>query len=292
MSSNSSDQKIRNLLILYHSGSGSTKIISKVIKKKLMELDTYNIDLHHISVKKNPDNLMKYDVLIFGFPTYHCEPSRTIHEFIEKILVQENSRNVFVFTTYGLYTGNSLRIAIKALKKKNLICVDYKKFRGPASDGALFFPPFKFIFRYGRNVNERLNKFIDSIYKKSRINGNQANNGKLKYKIPFYKLYAPFNGFLKLFAVPAYNGYIRSMHVDHKECTICRICERNCPRDCWTYEDDKIHLNSSNCELCLKCIHNCPTNAILINEKMRDKPRLNNRFYKELYKGFFENKDN
>ncbi|WP_038290378.1 flavodoxin family protein [Acetivibrio straminisolvens] len=58
------------ILIVYHSGSGSTKTICEVLKTRLSKyyiIDMYN--LFHI------DNniLNNYDLIVFGFPTYHCQ---------------------------------------------------------------------------------------------------------------------------------------------------------------------------------------------------------------------------
>jgi len=74
-----------------------------------------------VQVDSNPDYqaMTNYDFLLFGFPTYHCSPSTSMLEFVENMPAKDGeAQKAFVFTTYGLYTGNSLRILIRLFKKR------------------------------------------------------------------------------------------------------------------------------------------------------------------------------
>lgn len=272
------DNKINNInskiLLLFHSGSGSTQNIAQILKRKLSKFD---VNLLAVTVNTDPKIIKNYDLLIIGFPTYHCEPSTTMREFINRIS-NFDIKKCYIFTTYGLYHGNSLRIAIKRLAQKKIICQDFAAFRGPTSDGALLYPSLKFMFRYGRNVVTKMKKFIININK---------NVERDKPKIPLWRIYVPINEILKLIAIPSYNKYIRKIFVEYDTCTNCNTCVHNCPRECWRNENKRVIFNNKNCELCLKCVHNCPVNAINFKKGMKNKPRLDKRFYKGLQNDFF-----
>ena len=51
--------------------------------------------------------------------------------------------------------------------------------------------------------------------------------------------------------------------------------------------DYYITIDTDKCEFCLKCVHNCPVKAIIFSEKMKDKLRLDRKFYNKLKKDTF-----
>ncbi len=108
----------KKILIIYHSGSGSTRTISEIFKEKLSKL--YEVYMIQVNPDFNYQGISDSDYLLFGFPTYHCEPSTSMLEFVEKIPLSKTPKKAFVFTTCGLYTGNCLRILIKKLIQKNI----------------------------------------------------------------------------------------------------------------------------------------------------------------------------
>ncbi len=72
---------MNKVLILYHSGSGSTKLISEVLSEKMSE--TFETDLLIVSSSFDYQQIENYDLLIFGFPTYSCQPSLSMKEFVD-----------------------------------------------------------------------------------------------------------------------------------------------------------------------------------------------------------------
>ena len=104
------------VIILYHSGAGSTKTIAEIFYKRLTSV--FSCDIENIYFDYNFDKLYYYDFMIFGFPTYHCEPSKSMMNFLRKMPKFSEVKNAFVFTTYGLYSGNTERIFIKYCKDK------------------------------------------------------------------------------------------------------------------------------------------------------------------------------
>ncbi len=270
---------MKKVLVLYHSGSGSTKLISEVLSERLTK--TCEIDIFQISNSFEYKQIENYDLLIFGFPTYSCQPSLSMKEFVDRMPVLSKNVKAFVFTTCALYTGNALRILIKKLYQKNIVTIDHSQFIGPASDGALLFPNLSSkIFQYEKKINTKILKSVDVISK-------TLNSSKAKLKIPAYKWYVPLNNILLYFGELSYKKYKRRIHIIKERCINCNICVNNCPRNCWKSGDTIPAFDPYNCEFCLKCIHNCPQNAIIFSEKMEDNQRLNIPFYNNLKKKIF-----
>ncbi len=271
---------MNKVLVLYHSGSGSTKLISEVLSEKLS--GTCEVDLLKISKNFDYQQLVNYDLLIFGFPTYSCQPSLSMKEFVEKTPPFQKQVKAFVFTTCGLYTGNALRILIKQLYKKNLVSIGNLQIIGPASDGALLFPKLtKIIFQYEKNVCVKIKKAVNKIT-------DALNSSEPKLQIPAYKWYVPLNDILLYFGELTYKKYKDKMHIIEERCVNCNICVNNCPRNCWESGEKIPTFDPQDCEFCLKCIHNCPQNAIIFSDKMKDNQRLNISFYNGLKKKMFE----
>ena len=108
---------MKKTLIIYHSGSGSTKTVSQVLREKLSK--SFKTKLLEVNLKFNYQILLDYDFIVFGFPTYHCEPSTTMMDFLKQMPVFNKPLKSFIFTTFGLYPGNSLRIFIKLIITEN-----------------------------------------------------------------------------------------------------------------------------------------------------------------------------
>ncbi len=108
---------MKNILIVYHSGTGSTKLTSELIGEKLKS--EYNVtikSIHCIEIS----TITKWDLVIVGFPTYHCEPSISMLEFLSRLKKNRTPLPAFIFTTYGLYSGNCVNIAYQKLKEPSL----------------------------------------------------------------------------------------------------------------------------------------------------------------------------
>ncbi len=273
----------KSILIVYHSGSGSTRTIAEVFKTKLSQ--SFAIDIAQVGPNPDYQIMANFDFLLFGCPTYHCRPSTSMLEFVENMPAGVGGQQkAFVFTTYGLYTGNSLRILIKALQKKNIVTTGYLKIRGPASDGALLYPSsLSFMFEYEKKVKEKLEAAI------SEIEHSLASQTS-KLSCPAFKWYVPLNEIVTFFGERAYNSYRDRLHILDEKCTNCNLCVKNCERESWAEGTEQPVFDPVNCEFCLECVHNCPYNAIVFTEKMSDKPRLNRAFYRKLKTGLLNNK--
>ncbi len=233
--------------------------------------------MHEIDFKDKNYDFNKYDFLIFGFPTYHCEPSISSMEFIDKMPELKKPLNAFVFTTCGLYAGNSLRISIKKLKTKGVIASGYMRFRGPGSDELVYnIPSFiSFPFQYEKGIKNKLLRALNMVQE-------SISNSSNKIRIPLYKWYVPINNIFKFFGERHYDSFKNNISILEDRCTNCNYCVKNCIRICFKEGNSFPVFDPTNCEFCLKCIHNCPARAIVFSDSMKEKPRFNKAFYDNL----------
>jgi len=273
----------KKILILYHTGSGSTKTICHILKDKFTE--KHKVDVTSISKNFNYNNVTDYDLILLGFPTYHCEPSTSMLEFVEKMPVFNKNIKAFIFTTCGLYPGNSLRILIKNLDQKKIKTEGYMSITGPASDGILLFPlTISNIFSFISYINKYQFTTKWKLKNGLRLINKMLQSDEIKTRIPLSKWYVPINNIFKYKGQKEYIKYKDNLHILEEKCSNCNLCVKNCLRSCWEKNIVSPEFNSSNCEFCLKCVHSCPENSIIFFNKMADKPRFNNQFYSKLKK--------
>lgn len=256
----------KKILILFHSGAGSTKTIAEIIKEQLRNYDSELKDItsSHYSELKN------CDLLVFAFPTYHCSPSKTMMDFIRSIPYFDVPKKAFSISTYGLFSANTMReFAIECLKKNLLVCGN-SGYRAPATDGVLLLPPLPFMFKYEKRLINKIKadvQLIKSILK----------NESPSAVIPRFKLYSVLNYPNKALG----KLYKHKITLDRSKCIKCNKCIDNCNRKCWI-QGEYPTFTTDNCEFCFKCIHHCPKNAILVSPNSKTKYRLDEKFYSRM----------
>ncbi len=270
----------KKVLLAFYSGAGSTKTIAEVLLIKLQKIN-HEIDLLDIDVGTDVNILNEYDFIIFGTPTYHCYPPKTVSEFISKIKYQTNIKHIYLFATYGLYVGNNLRMIAKEFLNKNIQTVGFTGFKSPASDATLLFPTFiKMMYHYKSSIKNEITGTVNEIDRLLKSN-------TFKTKIPFYKWYAPLDWLPNKFYTA------RKFHKDYKP-NIKVIIDRwdgkeiDCPRNCWEIINNKPKYNPDNCEFCLRCIHRTQNKAVIFSNSMEDRERLDKGFYDKLKQELLE----
>ena len=262
------------ILFLYHSGAGNTKLVSELLFESLKK--NHQVEISHINKEYNYKRLQQFDLLIFGFPTHHAAPTLTMTEFINQLNKFNYPVKSFIFTTYGLYPGNSLRIFAKQLNNKNIEVLYYEEFKAPATDGVLLFTDkLKFMFEFEQKLQAKINRFIKKVENFHKLTQNT---------LPPYKWYVPLNDMIKPLGMKYYEKLKSHMHIIPELCTNCNLCVTVCDRRAWKAEEPIPSFILENCEFCLECVHKCPTKAIIFSDSMKEKPRLNKRFYYYLKK--------
>ena len=252
--------------MVYNSEAGSTKTIVNIYS---FLLEKYHIDIMPVSASFDYSVICDYELIVFGFPCYHCDLPPLMEEFMERMPSRSINKKAFVFITYGLYAGNTLRKFIKKCKEKNIYVADYADYRSPATDGSLMFPPFKFMYRYERKIGANILQDIEKI---KMI----LSTDYFSYKLPRFKLYTILNYPNELLG----KKYKPQIKVREGACTNCHLCFNKCPRGCWSIGAHHPVFDKSKCDSCYKCIHHCPQEALIFSTKTIKKKRLNPSFYK------------
>jgi ferredoxin/flavodoxin len=256
-----------NILILYHSAAGSTRLVARLIEAALQ--GCAQTRLLSIEAPEILALVADYDHLVFGFPTYHCDPSASIRAFIERLPVFTSPKKVFSFTTCGLYSANTLRIFAKHCLTKNLITVHSRSYRSPASDGSLLAPWLPFVYRFEKNLVEKVKADVDTV-----LAAFADNDSKLA--ISRFRLYSILNYPNKL------GGQIVKfpIYTFAERCTQCGVCVQDCPHDCFEIDALGIpHHRMDGCEHCYRCIHTCPTQALTLRRNQVVTRQLNKQFF-------------
>ncbi|MGD9581541.1 MAG: EFR1 family ferrodoxin [Vampirovibrionia bacterium] len=263
------------ILLLYFSGSGSTKVISEIITEKLSAFESIELQTAEIRKDFDYDILGNYDLYVVGFPTFGFKPPERVMQFLDNIPSFHAAKKAYAFATYALYQENCLRAFISKAEEKGIYVNNYTGFRGPASDGALFFPEsWKFVLNYEKNISKHINKTVEDIITITKNDNNTV-------KKPAYKWYAPLNQLFVPMLEKSYSDIKKKMTIITDRCINCNYCVDNCPNLCLSKGDKTPSINHDECILCLRCVHNCPKSAIWLSDSMKDRKRLNNKFYKQ-----------
>ncbi len=260
------------IAIYYHTGAGSTGMIGEVLKELLS--DGHDVGFIRIDNSCDYTKMSSYDFLIFGYPVFGFNVSDSMREFAERIPPVESVKKCFIFTTFALASGNSIRKLANILERKNILCCGYLKIKAPASDGSLMFPEnWKWPRRFEKKAPVKTEKAAAEIRK-------EIASLKFRLKKPIYKfLWVGWEKFFLAMALPQEKAFIRAIHILEDRCTKCNLCVSECRRGCWTKTADIPQFHYEQCELCLGCIHHCPAAAITFLKKPIDNPRLNRKFF-------------
>lgn len=253
-----------NILILYYSGVGNTKMVAS----KILDLLNDSNEVTLVSIEKLSASLdiADFDRLVIGFPTIHAAPAQPIITFIEQIEKLNKPIPTFLFTTCGLYSANALRIFAKQCKKKNIMTILNKSYRCAATDGILIAPAMKIWYSYEKQLDKRLENDINAFIRYC--------NNSLSCKIPRFKLYSILNYPNKFFG----KHFSLKIYVHKSNCILCGKCETNCPVQSICKDADGYPMfDNGKCIHCYRCIHHCPKKALSLLKK---RPPLKTLYYK------------
>lgn len=258
-----------NLIVIYHSGAGSTKYIAELFCDALRKCG-HSVEFSSAENFKNV-NLEYYNGAIIGFPTYHASPSTSITKLIQSVSIIKKMP-VYLFTTCGWYSANSLRIFAGMCLKRNLVTVGSRSFRAPASDGILLMPQCKSFMKFEKNISYKVKKCAEQAEELFLSND-------IELKLPKRKWYSILNYPNKLVGKYLYKPTI---YVNNKLCIQCQKCIEDCPNDCISLNNDTVIYQKANCEHCYRCIHHCPKGALSLNKNGRARVQLNRIFFESL----------
>lgn len=240
------------IAIIYFSGVGNTKYVASLIFNSLKSI--HNVEIFSIEKLPCDFDINNYERVVIGFPTIHSAPVKPIMEFISHLQPGKKKIPIFIFTTCGLYSMNTLRIFAVKCYEKNLIPVMNKSYRCAATDGILLAPFVNMWFYHEKGLDERVNR--DSLYFTS-LNTYKPN-------IPRLKLYGIINYPNKWLG----QHFRIKIYLHNDKCIKCGRCIKNCPTKAFQKNDQEyLTCNTNKCINCYRCIHHCPQLALSLSKR-------------------------
>ena len=243
-----------NILILYYSGVGNTKMVATKIFDLLYS--THEVTLASIEKLSINMDIANYDSLVIGFPTIHAAPAQPILTFIEQTKQLEKAIPTFLFTTCGLYSANTLRIFAKQCEKKNIVTILSKSYRCSATDGTLLIPHMNMWFCHEKRLDDKVENDVSTFIRYC--------NRPIIANIPRFKIYSILN-YPNKFCGQRFSPQI---YIHKKNCISCGKCVKNCPVQCICRDDVGYpYFDNEKCIHCYRCIHHCPKKALSLSKK-------------------------
>ncbi len=255
------------ILILYFSGTGSTKWIAELMQSCLLHSEICTADLFSVENSTNL-NLIDYDAFIIGTPVYHGAPSNMIKKYFDLLSPLSKRTPAFIFNTRAWCSCNTNRLLAKQLLKKNIITVKDRDYQTPASDGALILPVYKKFFTFEKNIHAKIHRDCMDFLEQLRAE-------QLYGYIPRFRFSSIINSPNKLMGQMI--TFKIFLHQD--KCVKCGRCIQNCPHHALKRSKSGYPLFLiAKCENCYRCIHHCPAKALSLSKRTTPKKVLS--FYK------------
>lgn len=237
---------IKNIKIVFFSGTGSTAKVANVFQK-ILEEQGKNVIIHELN-NRNAVMSDEKDMLIILYPVHAFNAPEAVYEYIENIdKVEKIPALVISISGGGEITPNTAcRLhCIKRLEKKGFYVIYEKMIVMPSNwivptiDGLAI--------RLLEVLPDKIEKIINDLSNGDirRTKGNFIN--RLLSNIGEFEKYGA--------------RYCGKRIKANENCNGCGWCEKHCPRSNITVINSKPNF-SNRCSLCLKCIYGCPQRAL------------------------------
>lgn len=235
-------------LVLYFSGTGHTKAMLEVLKKRMEKEGDFSVLLHSIEDNGPAPDIGEFDLVVFSYPIHAFNMPLDYERHIRK-LDFSRGRAYAILKQSGephFLNDASSRTLLRRIRRSG------KPFYGEWH----LLMPYNIHFRYPDFLVKRILEgdrlLLDAFLRKL---------GKDETSSPKERILLSAVGWffrIERFAGPlAAHGYA----VDPTRCVSCLQCVRSCPRKNIRLEEGKI-LFGRNCLLCMRCAFHCPKDAI------------------------------
>jgi len=245
-------------MLFYFTGTGNSKFIADGIAAKIGERV---LDISDCMRKEQfAFSLEREERLGFVSPVYYFGLPIIVVDFLKKLNLSTNqSHYTYVILNCGGATGNAERQIPKAYKPDavfGLVTVDN------------YVPMYKVVS--DAEIKEQLDKAEQAM-------GGIVERIQNRETGTFNPVKGSMAGLLTLLAYSLYKHgrKTRKFHTN-ENCTGCGLCEKGCPREVITLENNKPVWKAGRCEQCLGCLHRCPTAAINYGKKTAGRGRYVN----------------
>jgi len=114
---------MKQILVLYYSRTGNTERMAKAVAEGSRINDDINVELsYHV----DPEDLVIFDAIVIGTPTYHHEMAVDFKNLFEEAAVKGISLKGKVGAAFGSYgwTGEAPKLVLEIMKNKFEMRVD------------------------------------------------------------------------------------------------------------------------------------------------------------------------
>lgn len=253
------------ILILYFSGTGNTEFVAQYIKEHL-DSNEDEIDLFPLERFKK-ENILKYDILVFGFPVYACDLPLFIQEYL-KDLSATKTKTAFLFCTKGFASGAAIKNTIENFNNIGYAVMGHADINMPGSDGLAFLK--KDSSAVQKMINKDFSKIEEADKLINRIKQVISSLVEHKETTQFceHTKSNAFKSFLSWTLKKAFQAFetgLKKKFWANENCVKCLKCQKICPSKNITVSE-KVNFGN-NCYLCMRCVHQCPTEAIQVGKK-------------------------
>lgn len=238
-----------NIALCYYSSTGNTQFACRYIAHKI---DHAQFDL--MDIKNGPIDLSSYDVVGFATSTHFMGVPYLFSDFIERLPWQDD-KPAFVFNTYGMMSGQTLKMLDKLVTARRFRVIAGHSFLTPES-----YPPF--IVKGwdnkdapGEKEMAGFNQFIAQLA--DQVNALQTGQPVKRARIKI----GLFDSLMRPRSPAQARKEIGLLYVDETRCSGCGTCGQACPYGAIGFASKPI-FNSEQCRGCWTCFNHCPQQAI------------------------------
>ncbi len=270
-------EKIQKAFVVYCSPAGSTRHVSRIIVKKLqeMEIEVIECDLSkkfsETSIITKINRVKSNACLFVGSPVYVSHAIPPVMNFIARLQKNPHMPVVPFVTWGGATSGIALYEMGKALTKKDMRVVG----------GAKILARHSMMWQMENPLGENHpDKTGDQMIQKmiTGICGKLSDGGNGSIDLSVLSYYPPdIVAEMKKMTLKKAKSHMPKRKVDEDACTECKECSSVCPTDAISFtpypEFEK------NCIFCFNCVKICPEDAIQadfskVEKRIKDRAEL------------------
>ncbi len=237
------------MVVIYFSGTGNSCFAANYFAKS-MECDCYSIEQ-----ELDFDAIMASNhTLAFFYPVYCSNVPMIMRRFVEKYRKQLSGKQLFLFCTQMIFSGDGARVFTDLLKGIDVQVIYARHLNMPNNICNLSFLPVKnhpHIDKQIEKVKRVIEKDVQAI--RTKHIRRQGFNPISKYL-----------GFLtqRSYLGPLEEKAQKDVRV-RETCIQCGLCVKICPMNNLTLTPEGIQ-QKGQCTLCYRCVNRCPKGSITV----------------------------